>query len=242
MDNMQVTIDHYNKYTPLYYKVCGSIIESYVSKNPRDILTFIGSKVKLNTDDKVLDAGCGFGGPALYFANTFRSNILGININKQQLNVANELKDASKLSNLNFKFHDFHKLSKLNMKFNKILFIESIGHSNDLSKVLEESYKSLNDNGIVFIKTFFSLNNSPEVERNVQNFYGYSTYKEERFIQTIEKHNFDIVEFNSFPDIDLDSNISERFENEAGVDISYLRKGRNPFSVWKYIILKKLEG
>ena len=239
MDNMQITIDHYNKYTPLYYKVCGSVIESYISKNPRDILSFIGSKVKLNTEDKVLDAGCGFGGPALYFADIFRSNILGININKQQLDIANELKDASKLSNLNFKFHDFHKLSDLNMKFDKILFIESIGHSNDLDKVIKESYKSLNNNGIVFIKTFFSLNNSPKIEKNVQDFYGYSTYKEEQFIKTIEKYNFDIVEFDSFPVIDLDSDISERFESEAGVDISYLRKGRNPFSVWKYIILKK---
>ena len=239
MDNMQITIDHYNKYTPLYYKVCGSVIESYISKNPRDILSFIGSKVKLNTEDKVLDAGCGFGGPALYFADIFRSNILGININKQQLDIANELKDASKLSNLTFKFHDFHKLSDLNMKFDKILFIESIGHSNDLDKVIKESYKSLNNNGIVFIKTFFSLNNSPKIEKNVQDFYGYSTYKEEQFIKTIEKYNFDIVEFDSFPVIDLDSDISERFESEAGVDISYLRKGRNPFSVWKYIILKK---
>jgi len=240
MNNMQITINHYNKYTPLWFKVGGNFIESFVSKNPTDTLSFIGSKIELNTEDKVLDAGCGFGGPAVYFAEIFKSNILGININKEQLDTANKLKTKSKLNNLKFKLHDFHNLSDLNMTFDKILFIESIGHSDNLDKVLRESYKVLNNKGTVFIKTFFSLNSLPDVEKNVQDFYGYSTYKEQEFIKAIEKYDFDIVEFSPFPVIDIDNNVYERFEREAGVDISYLRKGREAFSIWKYIILKKV--
>ena len=47
----------------------------------------IVSLVKINNEDKILDAGCGLGGSSIYLAEKFRADVSGITLSKVQQSI-----------------------------------------------------------------------------------------------------------------------------------------------------------
>ena len=218
MNNIQITKRHYNQYNQLYLSTYGTIIQSYISENPSEMLAYMAAKMDLKDGDNILDAGSGFGGPALYFSRLFDIKILGINTDYDQIMVANTLAKKTNNKNVKFKLHDFHELYSLSKDnaFDKIYFLESIGHCNNLEALLKECYKVLTREGTVCIKTFFEGQNlkteQPNQMKELIDFYGYTTFNYNDFKKTAEKCGFYIQEDNKFPNMNLDYKKVENFE------------------------------
>ena len=246
MDNKQTTLKHYKEYNQSYLDNYGPIIQSYISKNPNEMLAYMAAKMQLKDGDNVLDAGSGFGGPAYYFSKLFDLNILGINIDLEQVLLSKMFAKKNNISNIKFKLHDFHELYSLSSKstFNKIYFLESIGHCNDLKTVLKECYKVLSKDGLIFIKTFFERDTlkveQPNAKKELIDFYGYNTFNYDEFKKIVHESGFYIEEVNEFPKMGLDYDKVVNFEKpirDNGLLVEGMDHGWKNFSM-KYIILK----
>tara|TARA_Y100000310_G_C20658860_1_gene803543 strand:- start:1199 stop:1948 length:750 start_codon:yes stop_codon:yes gene_type:complete len=246
MDNGLLTREHYSKYNKAYFELGKGVIEGLCTTNPKEKLAFIGGKLNLNPNDKVLDAGSGFGYPALYFATTFGVDLTGINIDEQQLYLSNRILRGQ--SNIRFKECNFNNISSLNTKFDKALFIETIGHSDNLNKTLTEVYNNLTAGGLVFIQSSFSTGKKLDLLKRQEEFFGYTNYMEEDFINECKSVGFEIKEVSGFPNMKWNSSGVRSFIDYIKVEVDkddkktldYLDSLGVYCSYWKYIILKKL--
>ena len=250
LNNTQIATEHYNKYNTSYMKTYGSVLQSYMTKNPKEMLAFMGAKMDFKKGDYVLDAGCGFGGPALYYSQSYDIKIKAINIDADQICIANQLKDNNNIKNIDFLLHDFHELYSLSDKsaFDKIFFLESIGHCRNLHSVLKECSKVLSPDGCIFIKTMFSKPSitieQPNAIKDVRKFYGYTIYNETDFKNIVRKSKFVITEISEFPNMELNLNRVEFFEKLVKYDTPGDMVSNNCELGWKnfsmkYIILRR---
>jgi|6_EtaG_2_1085325.scaffolds.fasta_scaffold05086_3 cyclopropane fatty-acyl-phospholipid synthase-like methyltransferase len=250
MDNGLLTREHYNTYNKTYLDLGKSngqygVIEGLCTTNPNEKFAFIGGKMDFKPNEKVLDAGSGFGYPALYFAEIFKVDLTGININKEQLKVSNGVVKGTK--NLRFKECNFNNISSLNTIFDKMIFIETIGHSDDLDKTFSEMYNNLAPGGTVFIQTTFSTGENLTFLKRQEKFWGYSNYMEKDFIKKALNAGFVIQENSEFPEMkwnkkgvrDFIGHIKSYVKSDDRKALDYLDSLGVYCSYWKYIILRR---
>jgi cyclopropane fatty-acyl-phospholipid synthase-like methyltransferase len=246
MNNGLLTREHYTTYNKAYWTLGNGCIEGLCTEDPKEKLAFIGGKMDFKPGEKVLDAGSGFGYPAWYFAKIFKVDITGINIDKVQLNISKGMK--SKECKIKFKECNFNNITSLDTIFNKMIFIETIGHSDDLEKTFSEMYNNLDSDGTVFIQTTFSTGKKLELLREQEKFWGYSNYMEEDFINKALKAGFIVKDNSEFPNMkwndkgvrDFINYIKAEVDQEDKKTLAYLDSLGTYCSYWKYIILKKL--
>lgn len=106
-------------------------------------------KMGLKRQQRVLDVGCGVGGPARHMASFADVNVVGINCNDYQLQRARFLTGKAGLSDqCSFVKGDFNKMPFEDNTFNGAYAIEATCHSEDLCKVFGEVHRVLKPGGI----------------------------------------------------------------------------------------------
>ena len=70
----------YNTNTDKFLAVYGDIIQAFRTNDVNDYLDYTISNAELKDGQKILDAGCGVGGPASYFASKINREVEGITI------------------------------------------------------------------------------------------------------------------------------------------------------------------
>jgi len=121
--------------------------ESIKDASPR-IVQMMGSKLKLNTDTKLLDLGSGYGGAARYLAKNFGCHVTCLNLSSNQnernrdLNKKNDLDHLITVVEGNFEDIPFPKNS-----FDVAWSQDAIVHSTDRELVVQEVVRVLNDRG-----------------------------------------------------------------------------------------------
>jgi SAM-dependent methyltransferase len=250
MNNRLLTQEHYSKYNQAYLSLGKGVVEGLCTVDPNEKLAFIGGKMNLNPNDKVLDAGSGFGYPAFYFASTFKVDLTGINLDKEQLYFTNNMPKGK--NKIRFEECNFNNISSLNTKFDKVLFIETIGHSDSLKDTLREVYNNLNPEGLVFIQTTFSTGKNLDILKKQEEFFGYTNYMEEDFINECKNNGFAIKEISKFPNMKWNEKGVRSFMNYIKQEVHQDDKRALDFldtldsdklgiytSYWRYVILQK---
>tara|TARA_B100000963_G_C22439795_1_gene586041 strand:+ start:94 stop:831 length:738 start_codon:yes stop_codon:yes gene_type:complete len=101
----------------------------------------------------ILDFGCGHGALCLDIARSYPRRVLGIDLEENLLNFANEnlIKNYSKYSNIvSFKKIDLIS-ENINEKFDYIVSKDTFEHSLELPKVLDKMFDLLNNGGKAYI-------------------------------------------------------------------------------------------
>lgn len=101
---------------------------------------------------RVLDVGCGFGGPACEIARFADVTVVGVNVNNYQLARARQYTKAAGLSiQVEFINCDFMKLSEHfeENSFDAVYSIEATTYAPAFEGVYSEIYKVLKPGGIV---------------------------------------------------------------------------------------------
>lgn len=124
----------------------GGIDESIV--NQYKILIKLG---RISKSSKVLDAGCGVGGAALYIARQTGAHVHGISIVDDQVVIANKHKSKQDLDNVNFSNQDFTRTKFSPGYFDVIFGIESVCYAYPKSSFLKEAYRILKPGGKLII-------------------------------------------------------------------------------------------
>lgn len=109
---------------------------------------YLAHKMNLKEDMKVLDVGCGVGGPAREITRFTGANITGLNNNDYQIMRANNWAKANKLDHkLNFVKGDFMQLDFADNSFDAVYAIEATVHAPVLETVYSEIYRVLKPGG-----------------------------------------------------------------------------------------------
>jgi len=114
--------------------------------------------LEVQSDDFILDAGCGIGESCFFMARRFGAKITGITNSSKQTQQAR--KNARKLGLnhlLSFNNMDFSETRFDNSLFDKIFGIESICYAPDKRVFLEEAYRILKPGGRIVIVDGFLL-------------------------------------------------------------------------------------
>lgn len=148
----------YDNTTDKFIEVYGEVIQAFRTNNVEDYLDYTIQNAELRDGQTILDAGCGVGGPASYFASKLDITIKGITISKTQTEKAQKILAEKKLKGvITIQQGDYHKIDEIfgeNM-FDRILFLESFGHSSNQKLLIEKAFNVLKPGGILYIKDLF---------------------------------------------------------------------------------------
>ena len=148
----------YNETTDKFMKVYGEIIQAFRTNNVADYLDYTIENAELKNGQKILDAGCGIGGPAAYFAEKLDVEIEGLTISEVQVERSKALLPTKQLlGKVHIQRGDYHLMDEIygNDVFDRIVFLESFGHSPDKPLLIEKAFRTLKPGGILYIKDLF---------------------------------------------------------------------------------------
>jgi ubiquinone/menaquinone biosynthesis C-methylase UbiE len=201
----------YNTNTDKFIEVYGEVIQAFRTKDVKDYLDYTIQNAELKEGQRILDAGCGIGGPAGYFASVLDVDIKGVTISEYQVARSKEVLAAKDLKGTVEIVHgDYHKIDELfgENEFDRVLFLESFGHSDDQRKLIEKAYDVLKPGGILYIKDLFKREH-PNAEDGVRidriiaeidRAYSYHVADLTEVLKTIRRLNF-ILLFVKTPEI-----------------------------------------
>lgn len=174
MDQSSKVIDYYNrtlvdyKYfwnTPdnkaMHYGYYDESINDHNSAvlKMNEVVTMLG---RVKQGEKVFDAGCGYGGSALYLAKNIGCRVTGLTIVPDQAELATRYaKDAGVSDDVKFEVGDYAHTAYEDKSFDVFWGLESICHAIDKKLVIKEAYRLLNDGGRMIITDYMSRSNFP---------------------------------------------------------------------------------
>ncbi len=212
--NSEEVKSFYDSHTDKFMKVYGETIQAFRSSNVNDYLDYTIQNAELKDGQKILDAGCGVGGPAAYFASKMKVDIEGITVSGYQVEKSKEILPGKDLKgNVHIRQGDYHKMDEIygGEKFDRVLFLESFGHSNNKPLAIEKSFHVLKPGGILYIKDLFRREHpNPEDGKKIDRIIGeinkaycYHVADLHEVLRAIRKLNF-IVLFVKTPEVKLD--------------------------------------
>lgn len=214
--------EYYDKMTGSYLDIYGDVIQAFRPTRKKDLLNYIAKSSGLKKGMKIVDAGCGVCGPAIFFADDYKVTVEGITISPVQVEVAREQIEKAKLQkSITVTEGDYHRLSSYyaNESYDAVFFLESLGHADHPVKVIEEAYKLLKKDGFIYIKDFYRKITDDPVQQqkidkvigNMNKEYNYNTLDLDEVLHALRKTGFDILFMKRF---DFKDDISVRFEFE----------------------------
>jgi ubiquinone/menaquinone biosynthesis C-methylase UbiE len=220
----------YNKTTDKFLEVYGDIIQAFRTNNVYDYLDYTIQNAELKDGQKILDAGCGVGGPAYYFASKLNVVVDGITISDVQFEKANAAK-ASKtlLGNVNFTKGDYHNVDEIYGPeiFDRVVFLESFGHSSNKPLLIEKAFKVLKPGGVLYIKDLFKREHPnkedgiliDKIVAEIDRAYCYHVADLHEVLATMRRLNFIIlfvktpeVKVGEFEHLTISNNFQELFD------------------------------
>ena len=112
---------------------------------------FLGEAIGLRPDMKVLDIGCGVGGPQRALARKFGASIVGLNISEYQIGKCSAYNSKAGLDHLCSVLHgDFLNIPAKDRSFDAAYHIEAMPHAPDKAAAYAEIFRVLRP-GAVFV-------------------------------------------------------------------------------------------
>ena len=116
----------------------------------------LASKVRLGPGERVLDAGCGTGGTAVWLARELGARAVGVNLSPGQIHRARRLAHAQGVSDrVSFERQDFTATTFPDEGFDVVWAQESVCHVEDKGPFLREASRLLKPGGRIVVADRF---------------------------------------------------------------------------------------
>jgi ubiquinone/menaquinone biosynthesis C-methylase UbiE len=218
---------YYDDYTDTYLQTTGDFIQSYRSDDTDTLMEYLVNSMGLHDGMSLLDAGCGVCAPAIWIAHRFpNTEITCITNSEKQYTIAiDKIRSAGITKRITLIWGDYHHLQKLcpENKFDLAIFLESLGHSNDLRLAIGGINLLLKPGGSLYIKDFFKrYSNLRELQKNIDEVveiidrnYSYNVMDLPELIESILSNDFSLNYIRP-PNIISDLGITVAFEDTTG--------------------------
>lgn len=168
--------DFYNQYTDKFLQVYGQVIQAFRTHDVTKLLDYQIDAMRLKPGMKILDAGCGVCGPAIYFAKKAGVEIHAITISEEQYRLSLENVKSAGVEKKVFVYHgDYHQLKEVVKQddFDVVYFLESFGHSPRHHIAIDSAWHVLKQGGLLYIKDLFRREpllsqHVPKIEREIR--------------------------------------------------------------------------
>ena len=154
----------YDRWTPTLVEAAGTTLQfglvrrpGETSVRPETSSRYLAERAGVVPGDRVLDAGCGVGGPALAIAAGVPDVVIdGVTVSEVQAGMARRLVDEAGLAGrVRVSVADFHRLPFPDASFDVALYLEVTGYSPDREALYRESARVLRPGGTVYVKDTF---------------------------------------------------------------------------------------
>lgn len=168
--------EFYNAYNDKFLAVYGDVIQAFRTKEVAKLLDYQAEAMRLKPGMKVLDAGCGVCGPAIYFAEKYGVHVTAVTISKVQMAAAQQkIEEAGLQTQVEVILGDYHQLNMYAQKnsYDIVYFLESFGHSPNHSKAMDSAWSVLKPGGLLYIKDLFERRalikeHQPKIKREIK--------------------------------------------------------------------------
>ena len=239
---------YYDKVNQDYMQHYGEHIQAFRPTEDSVLFDHMVESMKLSEGLQVVDAGCGVGGSMRALADRVKARFKGFTLSTVQVEegrLKNQRHEDSKYLEINY--GDYHCLDQLVAKqsVDRVLFIESLGHSTQPHRAVQSAEAILKPGGILYIKDFFPFyrkdedlrRQQEEVIERINQYYAYNVIDFEHLMQCLRKEGLRILTIQAFP---FEDDITKRFAFEEALDID-LFEGKTEFRVaeWLEIVVQK---
>ncbi len=220
---------YYDEWTERYLNTSGDIIQGARASSIEELLGYTALSAGFEPGDRILDAGCGVAGPAIFFAQKIPLTIEGLTISGVQKGIAESKIDAAGLSGkVKITQGDYHELDKIYPAdyFDRAVFLESLGHAANPPLVLKSAYQVVKDRGHIYIKDFFVKETYDEslstkirtIVSNINKHYKYNTLDLGITIHGLRSAGWHIVYIRR-PNFVLNADVAEEFAIKHNINI-----------------------
>lgn len=151
--------EFYDAHHDSFLRVYGDVIQAFRTKNVADLLDYQIRTIGLTPGQRVLDAGCGVGAPAVHFARHAGVLVDAITISEKQYDAARRRVAVEQLhERVRVVRGDYHRLDDYFTAgtYDAVYFLESLGHSRDKTRVVGVCWEMLKPGGVLYIKDLFA--------------------------------------------------------------------------------------
>ncbi|HPG73043.1 MAG TPA: class I SAM-dependent methyltransferase [Bacteroidales bacterium] len=229
---IQAVSRYYNEWTKHYLETgYGNVIQAHRPPDTELLLQHIAKQSGMANGMRILDAGCGVCGPALYFAHNYEVEIVAITNSQVQLDIAQQnLKQQTLKGEVEVLRGDFHNLNSdfKPESFDLVLMLESFGYAVDKNAVLTGAAQVLKNEGHLYIKDYFAKEITGSVARrkgmkraiaNMNKHYCYQLANLNQTIKQLRSVNLEIVYVMQNPLPIGNQDFVKEFEEQHGIDL-----------------------
>lgn len=155
----------YDEYSEGFLSAFGATLQAGFLKagpdapeDPDRSAQLLARRAGVRPGHRVLDAGCGVGGPAVAIAAAYPGcRVAGVTISHVQARLARDVIAAAEVGGRVSACHaDYHQLPFADGAFDVALFLESCGYSPDRDRVFAEAARSVRPAGTIYVKDVFA--------------------------------------------------------------------------------------
>ena len=146
-------LDETRQYSCAYFEnENDSLTQAQTNKMSR-----LADKLLLNSNDRVLDIGCGWGSLSRHFADHHDCKVKGVSLSEEQIKYCNDqLKKSDKKENLSYSLQDYRDEENSYTKIVSVGMFEHVGKP-FYKTYFKKIYNLLSDDGIAVVHTIGNI-------------------------------------------------------------------------------------
>lgn len=139
-----------------------SVSEALIRENQ-----VLAQRAAITPENRVLDAGCGVGGSAIWLANEVGCSVTGITLSEHQVAESRKNAEARGVTeNTTFEVADYTATGYEDASFDVVWAIESVCHAENKQDFIAEAYRLLKPGGRLILADFFATKEAFTEEEN----------------------------------------------------------------------------
>lgn len=234
--------DYYEEWTEKYMKGFGDFFQSKQAADLPTLTNYFISQMGVRAGMKIADAGCGIGGPAIQFAKALAVHIDALTISSKQVEIGRQRISSENLKGeVTITEMDFHHMADklLNQSYDLVYFLESLVHSPNPPVAIEQAYKLLKPDGVIYIKdlyekTAYSAEELPKIQHWVSHNNDkikLNIIKKEDLLMMLRNQGFQL-EFCQLMKIPTNQDLGNKFVVDYGIMPDPIANSLPPYLEW----------